>query len=809
MISQEWADKAVALLERSRADPKALDAFSQLASDPSSATAYDKGYARWDLLEESVAENLALRWLLPKAAATDLVGRISAETRGWIGHPDVDRAIHLWLAAPGGESLRESILERLQARDDRVYKFVQVVAAYVEQGELKGQLREFHWESLLAAYVAAWGELAPRTLLEDALVRSGLCSQLPYASSTGRTYEMVLVLSPAFTPSSIALPTAEQQVADVLTSLESRQDWELLRLLDEVTGQRYHFPSHALTTYLSAVPRALPGVLGQYGNVCAISPFCADDLLQGLAELKRRLLTDTVARVDEKLTLERNRRWPAVECILMPVFAKEPDRWWRWTASGAAPVLIWLTPWTLRGSLSGASRAIPRGRHELVVVTTHQSVPSVQEFMNAAGASALFDSVTHIPQSAGSRAGVLHGTPSQESKAVASMLTSEATRREESPSEARPTPRREETGGPPPTPPRRATRETVYIGNAVRSDEAVTWQPGKGLQVRQPNRNVLIVGKPGTGKSQLIKAFVHELSRQGVPSIALDWTSQYTDVLPNNVDARQGITINPLELLAGSTPYQTALEISSIVRAVFSGLRDIQEALLRDAVLEAYEQKGILEARPETWNLEPPTFEDVVNTLQSDASGGQKAAAQGLLARVNPFVALRLFTGATTVPFEQLVSAGTSLLLGGLYTDDLRVVYGHFFLTKLWYYVQNLGPTDEARFYLLLDEANRLDFPGSPLERLVREARKFGVGIIVASQRPGDFTETVPANAACSIVFQCPLERDAAFMAKQLSCRPLDIQGLNPTFDALVKFDYETETKRVTVVPYYQRLDAK
>jgi hypothetical protein len=807
MVSQEWADKAVALLERYRDDPKALDAFIQLASDPSSATAYHKGYAKWDRLAESVTDNLALRWSMSKAAATDLVREISAETSGWIGDVGVDRATHRWMDGSGGESLRKAILERLQTSNDRVYKLVQVMAAYLEQGELKGGLREYHWESLLAAYVAAWGEPPPRTLLKDALVHSGLCSPLPYASSTGHTFETVLALSPAFTPSSIAPFLAEQQVADVLTSLESRQDWEALRLLDEVTTHRDVFPGHALATSLSGVPRPLPGILGQYGNVCAISPFCASALRQGLAELKRRLLTDTVARVDAKLTLERNRRWPAADCNPISVFGTEPERWWRWTATGATPVLVWLTPWTLRGSLSGASRAIPIGRHELVVVTTHQSVPSVREFMNAAGASALLDIILHVPQSAG--AGVLHGTPSQESQTVASLLTSEAKRRGEPSSETRLTPRPEEQGGAPPTSSDRATRETVYIGNAIRSDEAVTWQPGKGVQVRQPNRNVLIVGKPGTGKSQLIKAFVHELSRQGVPSIVLDWANEYTDVLPHKVDARQGITINPLELPAGSTPYQTALEISSIVGAVFSGLGDIQEALLRDAVLEAYERKGILENRPETWKLEPPTFEDVVNTLQSASSGGQKVAAQGLLARVTPFVALRLFTGATTVPFEQLVSGGTSVLLGGLYTDDLRVVYGHFFLNKLWYYVQNLGLTDKARFYLLLDEANRMDFPGSPLERLVREARKFGVGIIVASQRPGDFTETVPANVACSIVFQCPLERDAAFMAKQLNCRPSDIQGLRPTFDALVKFDAEGETKRVTVIPYYQRRNAK
>jgi len=45
-------------------------------------------------------------------------------------------------------------------------------------------------------------------------------------------------------------------------------------------------------------------------------------------------------------------------------------------------------------------------------------------------------------------------------------------------------------------------------------------------------------------------------------------------------------------------------------------------------------------------------------------------------------------------------------------------------------------------------------------------------------------------------------------MAKQINCRVADIQGLEPTFDALVKFDYATEARRVKVVPYYQRVEA-
>ena len=128
---------------------------------------------------------------------------------------------------------------------------------------------------------------------------------------------------------------------------------------------------------------------------------------------------------------------------------------------------------------------------------------------------------------------------------------------------------------------------------------------------------------------------------------------------------------------------------------------------MREAVLEAYEEKGILQSTTETWTLPALTFDDVVAGLQGTATAGiQKSAAQGLLSRITPLVVLKVFGGTTTVPFEELVREGSSVFLGGLHTDDLRRVVGQFFLLKLWYYVQNLGPTDTARFYLVLDEAD-------------------------------------------------------------------------------------------------------
>ena len=56
--------------------------------------------------------------------------------------------------------------------------------------------------------------------------------------------------------------------------------------------------------------------------------------------------------------------------------------------------------------------------------------------------------------------------------------------------------------------------------------------------------------------------------------------------------------------------------------------------------------------------------------------------------------------------------------------------------------------------------AHKLSFnPGSPVEKLLREGRKFGLGLILASQQPEDFSPVAFANTATKIVFQVGDER--------------------------------------------------
>ena len=105
------------------------------------------------------------------------------------------------------------------------------------------------------------------------------------------------------------------------------------------------------------------------------------------------------------------------------------------------------------------------------------------------------------------------------------------------------------------------------------------------------------------------------------------------------------------------------------------------------------------------------------------------------------------------------------LQLGGLEASVERAVT-EFLLWSLTRYFEVIGP-GPLRTFVVLDEAHKLAFgPGSPVEKILREGRKFGLGVILASQQPEDFNSVAFANTSTKIVFQIADQRGR--VARQL-----------------------------------------
>ena len=145
----------------------------------------------------------------------------------------------------------------------------------------------------------------------------------------------------------------------------------------------------------------------------------------------------------------------------------------------------------------------------------------------------------------------------------------------------------------------------------------------------------------------------------------------------------------------------------------------------------------------------------------------------------------------------------------GFPTDEVKSLVGDLLLNKLINQLYIKGKTDEYWLYVVIDEAHRMMYPGSPVELLLRESRKYGVGVILASQRPTDFSETILANAGTIVAFQTSLDKDAVFLSKQLRINKEKFQKLNDAGLGYVLFSSQDDSQKVQIVPVGERKEFK
>jgi DNA helicase HerA-like ATPase len=92
-----------------------------------------------------------------------------------------------------------------------------------------------------------------------------------------------------------------------------------------------------------------------------------------------------------------------------------------------------------------------------------------------------------------------------------------------------------------------------------------------------------------------------------------------------------------------------------------------------------------------------------------------------------------------------------------------QVATGAFVLRKLYKDMFSWGPAEDLRLAIVLDEAHRLA-RDLTLPKLMKEGRKFGVAVVVASQGIADFHADVLSNAGTKVIFRMnhPESRKAA-----------------------------------------------
>ena len=338
------------------------------------------------------------------------------------------------------------------------------------------------------------------------------------------------------------------------------------------------------------------------------------------------------------------------------------------------------------------------------------------------------------------------------------------------PADTAPAPSAAVPGNRPPEEPE-ADREGVFIGNDKEYGDALYWNPQRAATVQNPH--MMIVGESGSGKTYALQCLTAELAQRALPTIIFDYAQGFEldtldDVYKKYVKVREyrigeeGISLNPLHIFPKDIkgPASVATRLSDVFDAVYH-LGHIQRKVLIEAILSTFERAGILTAAPATWKNDPPNFgqlQQILDDLASDKEYPNAKNAVGLAARLTPFFMLSSFSsGDHGWSWASLIADPGHrvhiLQFRGLEGKTQKVML-EILLWHLFFYLKSHGQ-DKLRLYCVLDEAHHLSFrEGGPTDLLLREARKFGLGIIFASQQPEDFSEVAFSNSASKLVFQ-------------------------------------------------------
>jgi len=224
----------------------------------------------------------------------------------------------------------------------------------------------------------------------------------------------------------------------------------------------------------------------------------------------------------------------------------------------------------------------------------------------------------------------------------------------------------------------------------------------------------------------------------------------------------EGISLNPLQIFPKDIkgPLSVATRVSDVFDAVYH-LGHIQTKVLIESIIATFEKAGILPGDQASWKKDPPNFAHLQQKLDEFASDKVYANAKNamtLSARLMPFFMLSSF-GSTgrTWSWEGLFADPEFkvhvLQFRGLEGKTQNVTL-EILLWHLFFYLKSHGKS-KLRIYIVLDEAHHLSFrEGGPIDLLLREARKFGLGVIFASQQPEDFSQVAFDNTASKLVFQ-------------------------------------------------------
>jgi len=343
-----------------------------------------------------------------------------------------------------------------------------------------------------------------------------------------------------------------------------------------------------------------------------------------------------------------------------------------------------------------------------------------------------------------------------------------------------------------------------------------------GLREGDWIQHVAILGRTGSGKTNLGFLILKDLIEKRKPVLVFDWKRNYRDLLA--LPGFEGVEVytvgraiapfrfNPLIPPRGTNPKTWLKKLIEVVAFSYC-LGNGTLYLLQEAIDAVYEESGVYSGTVQRW----PTFRDVLKKTREREARGREA---GWLAST-----LRALSSLCFGQMDKVLNTASNQNLEHLLSKSaiLEVdVLGHsdkvFLIQAMLLWVHHRRMTEgerevfkhcvmiEEAHHVLSNERHSLIGGQSVMDITFREIREYGEALVFLDQAPSLISLSALGNTYCTICLNLKHQKDVNAMAQcmLLDGAERDILGSLEVGEAVVKLQGRSPRPFMIKIPEFE-----
>jgi DNA helicase HerA-like ATPase len=290
-------------------------------------------------------------------------------------------------------------------------------------------------------------------------------------------------------------------------------------------------------------------------------------------------------------------------------------------------------------------------------------------------------------------------------------------------------------------------------------------------------RHLSIIGMTGCGKSYLLGLLCEELTKHGAAILIIDPHNEYIPVA-QSLPKETGKMLYSLGTTVGLNTYTLDVkEISAYDFQHFTGMGVGSTSMLENVI------RNLRRTKPHY------TIQDILNALNALVQGGSSSESMAAIWARNYIRTLANtgFIGTNEPPLKEMVRSNQISVIA---MSGIKERIQQFVVTSILQRIFDARKHNEIPpLVLIVEEAHRFAPSTTPvssstkMRTIAAEGRKFGICLVVVSQRPSRLDSTVLSQCVTNIVMKTKNPTDLASIRESAENATEDVIKELPRFE--------------------------